>query len=97
MAKNLFILFLLSPCQRRCLRRKAPKMRKRRRLASLAVLEQYDENPYAVRLRLRFVLKRRLHQDSIEAQTEPRRRLRRLRNRSAGREQSLGTVRIILR
>src|SRR5260370_30284294 len=32
-------------------------------------LEQYEENPYAVRLRLRFVLKRRLHQDSIEAQT----------------------------
>jgi hypothetical protein len=37
--------------------------------ASLAVLEQYEENPYAVRLRLRFVLKRRLHQDSIEART----------------------------
>jgi TonB dependent receptor len=37
--------------------------------ASLAVLEQYEENPYAVRLRLRFVLKRRLHQDDIEAQT----------------------------
>ena len=36
---------------------------------SLAVLEQYQGNPYAVRLRLRFVLKRRLHQDSIEAQT----------------------------
>jgi hypothetical protein len=40
-----------------------------RAACSLAVLEQYDENPYAVRLRLRFVLKRRLHQDSIEAQT----------------------------
>src|SRR5437660_1189513 len=36
---------------------------------SLAVLEHYEENPYAVRLRLRFVLKRRLHQDSIEART----------------------------
>lgn len=36
---------------------------------SLAVLEQYEANPYAVRLRLRFVLKRRLHQDSIEART----------------------------
>jgi hypothetical protein len=36
---------------------------------SLAVLEQYEANPYALRLRLRFVLKRRLHQDSIEAQT----------------------------
>ena len=35
----------------------------------LAVLEQYEEHPYAVRVRLRFVLKRRLHQDSIEAQT----------------------------
>jgi hypothetical protein len=36
---------------------------------SLAVLEQYEANPYALRLRLRFVLKRRIHQDSIEAQT----------------------------
>jgi hypothetical protein len=36
---------------------------------SLAVLEQYEDNPYAVRLRLRFVLKRRLHQVSIEART----------------------------
>jgi len=36
---------------------------------SLAVLEQYHGHPYAVRLRLRLVLKRRLHQDSIEAQT----------------------------
>jgi len=33
------------------------------------VLEQYHGHPYAVRLRLRLVLKRRLHQDSIEAQT----------------------------
>jgi len=36
---------------------------------SLAVLEQYQGQRYAVRLRLRFVLKRRLHQDSIEDQT----------------------------
>jgi hypothetical protein len=36
---------------------------------STALLEQYDESPYAVRSRLRFVLKRRLHQDSIEWQT----------------------------
>jgi hypothetical protein len=35
---------------------------------STALLEQY-ESPYAVRSRLGFVLKRRLHQDSIEAQT----------------------------
>ena len=34
-----------------------------------ALLEQYDESPYAVRSRLGFVLKRRLHQDSIERQT----------------------------
>jgi len=32
---------------------------------STALLEQYDESPYAVRSRLGFVLKRRLHQDSI--------------------------------
>jgi pimeloyl-ACP methyl ester carboxylesterase len=36
---------------------------------SLAVLEQDGGHPYAVRLRLRFVWKRRLHLDSIEAQT----------------------------
>lgn len=34
-----------------------------------ALLEQYDESPYAVRSRVGFVLKRRLHQDSIERQT----------------------------
>ncbi len=34
-----------------------------------ALLEQYDKIPYAVRSRLGFVLKRRLHQDSIERQT----------------------------
>jgi hypothetical protein len=36
---------------------------------STALLEQYEESPYAVRSRLGFVLKRRLHQDSIELQT----------------------------
>jgi hypothetical protein len=36
---------------------------------STALLEQYDESRYAVRSRLGFVLKRRLHQDSIERQT----------------------------
>lgn len=38
-------------------------------LLSLAVLEQDGGHPHAVRLRLRFVWKRRLHLDSIEAQT----------------------------
>ena len=32
---------------------------------STALLVQYDERQYAFRSRLRFVLKRRLHQDSI--------------------------------
>ncbi len=36
---------------------------------STALLEQYDETPYALGSRLRFVLKRRLHQGSIECQT----------------------------
>src|SRR5262249_15889502 len=35
-----------------------------RRHFSTALLEQYDETPYAGRIRLRFVLKRRLHQGS---------------------------------
>ena len=34
-----------------------------------ALLEQYDQRRYAVRIRLRFVLKRRLHQGSIEPLT----------------------------
>jgi hypothetical protein len=36
---------------------------------STALLVQYDERLYAFRSRLRFVLKRRLHQDSIECKT----------------------------
>src|SRR5438105_99873 len=36
--------------------------------SSTALLEQYENKPYAVSSRLRFVLKRRLHQDSIEPQ-----------------------------
>src|SRR5437899_2314992 len=36
---------------------------------STAVLELYDETPYALRTRHRFVLKRRLHQGSIERET----------------------------
>ena len=36
------------------------------------LLEQYDESPYAVRSRLGFILKQRLHQDSIAGQTRLR-------------------------
>ncbi len=36
---------------------------------STALLKQYDERRYAVRIRLRFVLKRRLHQSSIKRPT----------------------------
>jgi hypothetical protein len=48
-----------------------PGERKRIQAASsTALLVQYAEHPYAGSRRLRFVLKRRLHQDSIESQTE---------------------------